>query len=93
MQHHLRSLVSMVHRYRWFGVWWWELEWWGAVCYFGGVAGYLTSSITGIVSDCTYINPTLHVSTALPSQSVSLNCVTAFLSDLSGFGSWHLKRC
>ena len=51
-------------RYRWFGLWWWDAEWWGAVCYFWGVAGFLLSSVTSIIWDCAYINPTLHVRTS-----------------------------
>ena len=49
-------------RYRWFGFHWRSLEWWGGVCYAGGVLGYNTSSVTDIIHDCTYVNPTVLVS-------------------------------
>ena len=51
----------VLHRYCWVDLWWWSLEWWGALCYAGGVFGYITSSVTEIIYDCTYVNPTLHV--------------------------------
>lgn len=56
----LGGMVGKRPRYRWFGIWWWSLEWWGAMCYFVGVIGYNMSSVVSIIYDCKYVNLTLY---------------------------------
>ncbi|KAK9790137.1 hypothetical protein WJX73_005894 [Symbiochloris irregularis] len=56
----LSGKVGKKPRYRWIGIYWWSLEWWGGMCYFIGVIGYNTASIVSIIAECTYVNADLY---------------------------------